>query len=73
MWIIVLHWKMIWTGASTSEFHRWCMFSDDKSCCAGLAELTKRSLVFPKTFVVISKKPTHWQQENARLYKNCFE
>lgn len=56
MWIIVLCRKMLWTGASTSEFHRWCMFRDDKSGCAGLAEFKQWSLIFPKKFVVFTKK-----------------
>lgn len=57
MWVVVLYRKMIQTGANTSEFHRWCMFSDDKSCCAGLAEFKKWSLIFPKSFVVVTKPP----------------
>lgn len=53
-----MHRKVIWTGDSISELHRWGMFSDDKSCCAGLAELKKkRSQIFSKSFVEFTKNP----------------
>lgn len=81
MWVVVLYRKMIQTGASILEFHRRCMFSDDKSCCAGLAEFKKWSLIFPKSFVVVTKPPPIGSKKmpgyiksvlNAAMKRICF-